>query len=62
MAVRIVKPVSERVGARRASALSETEPVESQTVISLIPDPEVTDKSREAAFQRQVQTVDPKAE
>ena len=50
MAVRIVKPVSERVGARRASALSETEAAESQTKSPVIPDPEVTDKAARRRF------------
>jgi transposase len=50
MAVRIVKPVSERVGARRASALSETEAAESQTKSQVIPDPEVTDKAERRRF------------
>jgi transposase len=48
MAVRIVKPVPERVGARRASALSGTEPAESQT--KSLPDPEVTDKAERRRF------------
>lgn len=50
MAVRIVKSVSESVGARRASALSETEPVESQNKPLVIPDPEVTDKAMRRRF------------
>ena len=50
MAVRIIKPVSESVGARRASALSETEPAESHDKTSLIPDPEVTDKAERRRF------------
>src|SRR5664279_5547791 len=50
MAVRIVKPVSERVEARRASALSETEAAESQTKSPVIPDPEVTDKADRRRF------------
>lgn len=50
MTVRIVKPVSESVGARRASALSETEPVESQIKMPVIPDPEVTDKADRRRF------------
>ena len=50
MAVRIVKSVSERVGARRASALSETEAAESQTKSLVIPDPEVTDKAERRRF------------
>jgi transposase-like protein len=50
MAVRIVKSVSESVGARRASALSETEPAESHDKTSVIPDPEVTDKAERRRF------------
>jgi transposase len=50
MAVRIVKPVSESAGARRASALSETEPAESQIKIPVIPDPEVKDKADRRRF------------
>ncbi len=46
MAVRIVKSVSESVGARRASALSETEAAELQTKTSVVvPDPEVTGRA-----------------
>jgi len=50
MAVRIIKPVSESGGARRASALSETEPSESQVETSVIPDPEVVDKTMRRRF------------
>ena len=50
MAVRIVKSVSESVGARRASTLSETEPAESHDKTSAIPDPEVTDKAERRRF------------
>lgn len=50
MAVRIIKPVSESEGARRASALSETEPAESQVKPSVIPDPEVADKAMRRRF------------
>lgn len=50
MAVRIVKPVSESVGARRASTISETEPAESHDKTSVIPDPEVTDRAERRRF------------
>jgi transposase-like protein len=50
MAVRIVKPVSESEGARRASAHSETEPAELLTKTPVIPDPEVTDKAERRRF------------
>jgi transposase len=50
MAVRIVKPVSESEGARRASALSEMEPAELLTKTPVIPDPEVTDKAERRRF------------
>ncbi len=50
MAVRIVKPVSENAAARRANALSETEPAESQAKMQVIPDPEVTDKAVRRRF------------
>lgn len=50
MAVRIIKPVSESEGAHRASALSETEPAESQAKTQVIPDPEVTDKAARRRF------------
>ena len=50
MAVRIVKPVAESAGARRVSALSATQPVESQTKTLVIPDPEVSDKAERRRF------------
>jgi transposase-like protein len=50
MAVRIVKSVSESVGAQRASALSETETVQSQNETTVIPDPEVSDKAVRRKF------------
>jgi len=50
MAVRIVKTVSESAGARRASALSETESDEVQTKTSVVPDPEVTERAERRRF------------
>lgn len=50
MAVRIVKSVSESVGARRASALSETESSELKAKTAVIPDPEVSDKAARRRF------------
>ncbi len=50
MAVRIVKSVSESVGARRASALSETDSAKLQTKTSAVPDPEVTDRAERRRF------------
>lgn len=50
MAVRIVKSVSESMGARRASALSETESLKLDDKVTVIPDPEVTDKAVRRRF------------
>ncbi len=50
MAVRIIKSFSESVGARRASALSEKEPTESQVKTSVLPDPEISDKAMRRRF------------
>ena len=50
MAVRIIKSISESVGARRASALSEMETAESQNEMMVIPDPEVSDKAVRRKF------------
>lgn len=50
MAVRIVKSVAESVGARRASGLSETESLELNDKVTVIPDPEVTDKAVRRRF------------
>lgn len=45
MAVKIVKPASESAGARRASAVEEAE-----SVSSVVPDPEVSDKAVRRRF------------
>lgn len=50
MAVRIVKSVSESVEARRASTLSETESLVLNEKVTVIPDPEVTDKAVRRRF------------
>ena len=50
MAVRIVKSLSESVGARRASALSERESLELNDKVTVIPDPEVTDRAVRRRF------------
>ena len=50
MAVRIIQSVSESAGARRASALSETEAAESPVKTEVIPDPEVPDKAVRRRF------------
>lgn len=49
MAVKIVKPASERTGARRASAIEEAEPV-SSVAQQTVPDPEVSDKAVRRRF------------
>ena len=50
MAVLIVKSLSESVGARRASALSERESLELNDKVTVIPDPEVTDRAVRRRF------------
>ena len=50
MAVRIVKSVSERIGAQGASKLSRTESSELKGTVSGIPDPEVSDKAVRRRF------------
>lgn len=50
MNVRIVKSVSESEGARRASELSGTEPAKLQTMASVVPDPEFTDRAERRRF------------
>lgn len=50
MTVRISESVSESVGARRASTLSETDPAELQTKTPVVPDPEVSGRAVRRRF------------